>query len=38
MRDYRLYLDDILHAIKKIESYTKGLSLASKKEVKFRPK
>ncbi len=27
MRDYRLYLDDILKAIKKIEKYTKGLTL-----------
>lgn len=26
MRDYRLYLDDILQAIKKIEKYTKGLT------------
>ena len=25
-RDYRLYLDDILDAIQKIEAYTKGLS------------
>ncbi len=24
MRDYKLYLDDILEAIKKIEKYTKG--------------
>jgi len=31
MRDYKLYLDDILQAIKKIEKYTKGLSL---KEIK----
>ncbi|HAH21673.1 MAG: hypothetical protein A2Y00_06580 [Omnitrophica WOR_2 bacterium GWF2_43_52] len=27
MRDYKLYLDDIRAAIKKIEKYTKGLSL-----------
>ncbi|HEX77595.1 MAG TPA: DUF86 domain-containing protein [Dehalococcoidia bacterium] len=26
-RDYRLYVDDILEAIKKIESYCKELSL-----------
>ena len=26
MRDYKLYLDDILQAIQKIEKYTKGLS------------
>ncbi|MFH1782961.1 MAG: DUF86 domain-containing protein [Candidatus Omnitrophota bacterium] len=25
MRDYKLYLDDILQAIEKIEKYTKGL-------------
>jgi len=25
-RDYRLYVDDILEALKKIERYTKGLS------------
>ena len=25
-RDYRLYLDDILEAIGKIEKYTEGLS------------
>lgn len=27
MREYKLYLDDILKAIKKIEKYTKGLTL-----------
>lgn len=27
MRDYKLYLDDILQAIKKIEKYTKGFNL-----------
>ena len=32
MRDYRLYLDDISKAIKKIEKYTKGLSLAELKK------
>lgn len=32
MRDYKLYLDDILQAIKKIEKYTKGLSLAELKK------
>jgi len=26
MRDYKLYLDDILEAIKKIEKYVKGLT------------
>lgn len=26
MRNYKLYLDDILQAIKKIEKYTKGLT------------
>lgn len=26
MRDYKLYLDDILQAIQKIEKYTKGLN------------
>ena len=26
MRDYKLYLDDISQAIKKIEKYTKGMS------------
>lgn len=32
MRDYKLYLDDILEAIKKIEKYTKGLSLQGLKK------
>lgn len=32
MRDYKLYLDDILLAIKKIEKYTKGLSLKGLKK------
>jgi uncharacterized protein with HEPN domain len=27
MRDYKLYLDDILEAIKRIEKYTKGSTL-----------
>lgn len=27
MRDYKLYLDDILEAAKRIEKYTKGLTL-----------
>ena len=27
MRDYKLYLDDILEAAKRIEKYTKGLNL-----------
>ncbi|GBD98088.1 hypothetical protein BMS3Abin07_00096 [bacterium BMS3Abin07] len=27
-RDYRLYLDDMLEAIGKIERYTKGLNIA----------
>ncbi|OGW95689.1 MAG: hypothetical protein A2Z81_03235 [Omnitrophica WOR_2 bacterium GWA2_45_18] len=26
MRDFRLYLDDILEAVKRIEKYTKGLT------------
>jgi len=32
MRDYKLYLDDTLLAIKKIEKYTKNLSLKKLKE------
>lgn len=32
MRDYRLYLDDISKAIKKIEKYTRGLSFAELKK------
>ena len=28
MRDYRLYLDDILNAVRNIERYTKGLTFA----------
>ncbi|MDP2912306.1 MAG: DUF86 domain-containing protein [Candidatus Omnitrophota bacterium] len=32
MRDYKLYLDDISLAIKKIEKYTKGLSLKKLKK------
>lgn len=32
MRDYKLYLDDILEAIKRIEKYTKGLTLRSLKK------
>ena len=31
MRDYKLYLDDILEAAKRIEKYTKGLTLAKVK-------
>ena len=27
MRDYKLYLDDIIEATKRIEKYTKGLTL-----------
>ncbi len=27
MHDYKLYLDDILQSIQKIEKYTKGLSV-----------
>jgi len=33
MRDYKLYLDDILESIKRIEKYIKGISL--KKQVKI---
>lgn len=32
MRDYKLYLDDILHAIKKIEKYTKGINIQELKK------
>ena len=32
MRDYKLYLDDILAAIKKIEKYVNGLSLQGLKK------
>lgn len=32
MRDYKLYADDILEAIRKIERYTKGLSLPELKK------
>jgi len=32
MRDYKLYLDDILEAAKRIEKYTKGLSLEKLKK------
>ena len=32
MRDYKLYLDDILLAIKKIEKYTKGLTVKKLKD------
>jgi len=31
-RDYRLYLDDILEAIAKIQKYTKGLSIEQFKD------
>lgn len=30
MRDYKLYLDDILEAAKRIEKYVKGFSLENK--------
>ena len=32
MRDYKLYLDDIIEAAKRIEKYTKGLTLESFKK------
>lgn len=32
MRDYKLYLDDILEAAKRIEKYTKGLTLEKLKK------
>lgn len=32
MRDYKLYLDDILEAVKRIEKYTKRLSLEKLKK------
>jgi len=32
MRDYKLYLDDILKAIKKIEKYTRGLTFQELKK------
>lgn len=32
MRDYKLYLDDILQAIEKIEKYTKGLTVEKLKK------
>lgn len=32
MREYKLYIDDILEAIKRIEKYTKGLSLQGLKK------
>jgi uncharacterized protein with HEPN domain len=32
MRDYRLYLDDIIAAIKKIEKYSKGLTIQGLKK------
>ncbi len=32
MRDYKLYLDDILEAVKRIEEYTKGLPLEKMKK------
>jgi len=35
MRDYLLYLDDILQALKKIERYTKGLSAEKLKRNKL---
>ncbi len=28
MRDYRLYLDDVLQAVKKVEKYTRGITFA----------
>jgi len=35
MRDYRLYLEDILQAIKQIERYTKGISAKKLKQNKL---
>lgn len=35
MRDYKLYLEDILQAIENIESYTKGFNLTKLKENKM---
>lgn len=32
MRDYKLYLDDILEAVKRVEKYTKRLSLEKLKK------
>lgn len=32
MRDHKLYLDDILEAIKRIEKYAKGMTLAKLKK------
>ena len=35
MRDYKLYIDDILQAIKSIESYTKGFNFGKLKQNKL---
>ncbi len=35
MRDYRLYLEDILQAVKNIERYTKGISAKKLKQNKL---
>lgn len=35
-RDYKIYLNDILDAIGRIEEYTKGMSLASFKSDRMR--
>ena len=35
MRNHRLYLDDILEAISKIERYVKGLTLEDLEEKQF---
>lgn len=35
MRDYRLYLEDILQAIKQIERYTKGISAKKLRQNKL---
>ncbi|MDD5691994.1 MAG: DUF86 domain-containing protein [Candidatus Omnitrophica bacterium] len=35
MRDYRLYLEDILEAVKHIERYTKGISATKLKKNKL---
>ena len=36
MRDYKLYIDDIYNSIKKIEKYTKGISLAQLKKDELK--
>jgi uncharacterized protein with HEPN domain len=35
MRDYRLYLEDILQAVKQIERYTKGISAKKLRQNKL---